>query len=57
MYSGDSGGYICFWDFKTTKMWHKIKASDGPVVCSAWHPRESSKVVTAGLDGGIKYWD
>ncbi|MCJ1438265.1 hypothetical protein MMC27_007653 [Xylographa pallens] len=55
--SGDSGGYVCFWDWKTCKMWHKMIAADGPVVCAQWHPQESSKVATAGLDGAIKYWD
>ena len=55
--SGDTGGYVCFWDWKTCKMWHKIQASDGPVVACQWHPRETSKVVTADLNGTIKYWD
>ena len=55
--SGDSGGYVCFWDWKTCKLYHKIQASDGPVVCAQWHPQETSKVATAGLDGAIKYWD
>ncbi|KAL8851010.1 MAG: hypothetical protein Q9221_004093 [Calogaya cf. arnoldii] len=55
--SGDSGGYVCFWDWKTCKMWHKIKADEGPVVRVAWHPQESSKLVTAGLGGTIKFWD
>merc|ERR1712144_91329 len=55
--SGDSGGYVCFWDWKTCKMWHKMQASDGAVTCVEWHPQETSKVVTAGLDGAIKYWD
>jgi pre-mRNA-processing factor 17 len=55
--SGDSGGYVCFWDWKTSKLYHKMQASDGAVTCVQWHPQESSKVVTAGLDGAIKYWD
>jgi pre-mRNA-processing factor 17 len=55
--SGDTGGYVCFWDWKTCKMWHKMQASDGAITCVAWHPQETSKVVTAGLDGAIKYWD
>jgi len=55
--SGDSGGYVCVWDWKTCKMYEKWVASEGPVVCSQWHPQESSKVATAGLDGSIKYWD
>ncbi|KAI9757708.1 MAG: hypothetical protein M4579_003333 [Chaenotheca gracillima] len=55
--SGDSGGFVCFWDWKTCKMWHKIHASDGPVISAQWHPQETSKVATGGLDGLIKYWD
>ena len=55
--SGDTGGYVCVWDWKTCKMWHKMQASDGAITCVAWHPQETSKVVTAGLDGAIKYWD
>lgn len=60
--SGDSGGYVCFWDWKTGRLYHKFLASEkgaakGPCTRVAWHPRESSKFVTAGLDGGIRYWD
>lgn len=38
-------------------MLHKFRASDGPVICAQWHPQETSKVASAGLDGGIRYWD
>lgn len=55
--SGDSGGYVCFWDWKTCKLWHKIKASEGPLTRVAWAPQETSKVATAGEDGSIKFWD
>lgn len=55
--SGDSGGFLCFWDWKTCKMYHKFQASDGPVVAAQWHPQETSKVASAGLDNVIKYWD
>jgi pre-mRNA-processing factor 17 len=55
--SGDSGGYVCFWDWKTCKLFHKIKAAEGPILATAWHPRETSKVVTGDLTGLIKYWD
>ncbi|KAL4804805.1 WD40-repeat-containing domain protein [Aspergillus unguis] len=58
--SGDSGGYVCFWDWKTGKMYHKILAGGkegGATTCLDWHPQETSKVVTGGLDGVIRYWD
>ena len=55
--SGDGEGKLWFWDWKTCKMLHKMQASDGALTCVEWHPQESSKVVTAGLDGSIKYWD
>ena len=58
--SGDSAGFVCFWDWKTGKMWHKIQAGgegNGAVTCVAWHGQETSKVATGGLDGMIRYWD
>ncbi|KAI9924613.1 hypothetical protein ASPWEDRAFT_40852 [Aspergillus wentii DTO 134E9] len=58
--SGDSGGYVCFWDWKTGKMYHKILAGGkegGATTCLDWHPQETSKVATGGLEGVIKYWD
>jgi len=55
--SGDTGGYVCFWDWKTCKMWHKIKACEGAVTCVEWHPQETSKVAAAGLDGNIRFYD
>lgn len=58
--SGDSGGYVCFWDWKTGKMYHKLFAGGkegGAVTCLDWHPQETSKVATGGLEGVIKYWD
>merc|ERR1712000_36357 len=55
--SGDTGGYVCFWDWKTCKMYHKMKAGNQSITCVKWHPQETSKVVTAGMDGEIRYWD
>jgi len=55
--TGDSAGFVCFFDWKTCKLWHKVKASEGAVIATAWHPRESSKVVTGDLNGVVKYWD
>ena len=54
---GDSGGYCCFWDWRSCKLFEKLQASSAAVMCVAWHPQETSKVVTAGLDGLIKVWD
>ncbi|RMZ82995.1 hypothetical protein DV737_g1819, partial [Chaetothyriales sp. CBS 132003] len=67
--SGDSGGYACFWDWKTGKMLHKFLATEGklggrtdtrigePVTNLAWNEQETSKLVTGGRDGLIRYWD
>ncbi|TLD27303.1 hypothetical protein PspLS_05312 [Pyricularia sp. CBS 133598] len=55
--SGDTGGYVAFWDWKSCKMFHKIQVEDGQVSCVKWHPQESSKVATGGASGIIKFWD
>ncbi|KAG8533196.1 uncharacterized protein KY384_001979 [Bacidia gigantensis] len=56
--SGDSAGYVCFWDWKTCKMYEKIKASaEGAITCVRWNPQTTSRVATAGTEGIIKYWD
>ena len=57
--SGDSGGFLCFWDWKTGKMYHKILTGKDAGACTtlAWNPQETSKVATGGLDGIIRYWD
>lgn len=55
--SGDTGGYLCFWDWKTGKMWHKIKSGEGAVTSMRWHPQETSKVAAGGLDGKIRFYD
>lgn len=67
--SGDSGGYVCFWDWKTGKMWHKFLATEskgkgdgegkiGEAVTNVvWNEQESSKLATGGRDGLIRYWD
>lgn len=55
--SGDQSGFVCFFDWKTSKMWHKIMAHESACTRVQFHPQESSKVATAGLDGVIKYWD
>lgn len=53
--SGDADGKCYIWDWKTTKLYKKWKAHDNVCISVLWHPHESSKLVTAGWDGLIKY--
>ncbi|KAL1494467.1 hypothetical protein ABEB36_010063 [Hypothenemus hampei] len=55
--SGDADGKCFIWDWKTTKLYKKWKAHDGVCIGCLWHPHEPSKLMTAGWDGLIKYWD
>ncbi|GBF87694.1 hypothetical protein Rsub_00405 [Raphidocelis subcapitata] len=56
--SGDSEGRAFFWEWAHPfKIVRTIKAHDGVCIGCAWHPMESSKVVTCGWDGAIKMWD
>lgn len=55
--SGDADGKCYIWDWKTTKLYKKWKAHDGVCIAALWHPHEPSKMLTAGWDGVIKYWD
>ncbi|XP_066994040.1 pre-mRNA-processing factor 17 [Anabrus simplex] len=55
--SGDADGKCYVWDWKTTKLYKKWKAHDSVCIGVLWHPHEASKLVTAGWDGLIKYWD
>ncbi|XP_065832783.1 pre-mRNA-processing factor 17-like [Oscarella lobularis] len=55
--SGDGNGFLCIWDFKTTRMFSKFRAHENVCVGCEWLPHETSKVVTCGWDGLIKLWD
>jgi pre-mRNA-processing factor 17 len=55
--SGDSEGKVYIWDWKTTKLLKTIQAHDSVLSSLEWHPYEQSKIVTAGWDGNIKYFD
>lgn len=51
--SGDSKGFVYFWDWKTCKVVKKLKVGDKVISCVKFHPQEVSKVVMAGIGGGI----
>ena len=55
--SGEADGRVCFWDWKTKRIWSKFKAHDGVCICVKWLPHETSKVLTCGWDGAVKLWD
>ena len=55
--SGDGEGRAFFWDWKTSRIFRKLKCHQGACMGIEWHPLETSKVATCGWDGLIKYWD
>ncbi|KAL2258603.1 hypothetical protein VTK26DRAFT_8052 [Humicola hyalothermophila] len=57
--SGDTAGSVCFWDWKTCRMYSKLTADSGggTINCVVWSEQETSKVFTAGTKGDIKMWD
>lgn len=55
--SGDGEGKVCVWSFKTTKLLSRFQAHERAILSVQFLPHETSKVLTAGLDGVIKMWD
>jgi len=55
--SGDTDGRLWFWDWKSCKVFRKIKCHDQVCIAALWHPFEPSAVATCSWDGTIKYWD
>lgn len=55
--SGDSDGRLWVWDWKTGRVFRKIKCHDQVCIQALWHPIEPSRVATCSWDGTIKYWE
>jgi len=55
--SGDTDGRLWFWDWKSCKVFRKMKCHDQVCIQAIWHPTEPSCVATCSWDGTIKYWD
>jgi pre-mRNA-processing factor 17 len=55
--SGDGNGNFYIWDWKTHRIIQKYQAhTNGPTICTIWHPIEPSTLFTCGWDGIIKMW-
>jgi pre-mRNA-processing factor 17 len=55
--SGDADGNLAIWDWKTTKLYDKIKSHSQVCMDVKWHPHETSKILTCGWDGVVNLWD
>ncbi|KJH45743.1 WD domain, G-beta repeat protein [Dictyocaulus viviparus] len=54
--SGDADGKLFIWDWRTHKIVARWKAHDNTCISARWHPKEKSKILTAGWDSVIKMW-
>lgn len=54
--SGDADGKLFIWDWRTHKIVARWKAHDNTCISARWHPKEKSKILTAGWDSMIKMW-
>ncbi|CAF4076151.1 unnamed protein product [Rotaria sp. Silwood2] len=55
--SGDADGRLAIWNWKTTRIFERIKAHDDVCIDAKWHWHEKSRVLTAGWDNVVKLWD
>lgn len=57
MISGDANGNLVVWDWRTTRIFERIKAHQQACMDAKWHPHESSKILTCGWDNVVHLWD
>ena len=55
--SGDGHGKLYLWSFRNQRLLKTLNAHTEPLMSCVWHPRHTSKVLTAGYDGTVKLWD
>ena len=55
--SGSSDGDLFFWEWKSAKLYRKIKAHDGVCMAALWSQLHSSRVISCGWDKTIKIWE
>lgn len=55
--SGDAQGRLFVWNYSTTKKLKQLSAHTQVCIDTAWHPIESSKLLTCSWDGTVKLWD
>ena len=53
--SGDSRGFVFFWDWEMKKVQLKLKLSDRPIKSVAVQPLKTSSIAAAGISGDIYY--
>ena len=54
--SGDGDGKLNVWDWRNGRLVKTMRAHDKVTIDCAWHPKESSTILTASWDSLIKMW-
>ena len=55
--SGDAGGKLWFWDWKTARSYKTMSAHDAVCIDVQWHPVYPSRLISCSWDGTIKMWE
>lgn len=55
--SGDAQGRVVFWDWRTSRVYKKLKCHEQVTIGATWNPIETSKIATCSWDNTIKLWD